>query len=51
MRLLPALALLFFSAGGAFPAERPVRELRGLWVVRTALVSPAAELRPIKREV
>ena len=41
MRLLPALALLSLSAGAAFPAERPARELRGLWVVRTALVSPA----------
>ncbi len=42
MRLLPALVVFSFVPGAAFPAERPARELRGLWVVRTALVSPAA---------
>jgi uncharacterized lipoprotein YddW (UPF0748 family) len=41
MRLLPALAVFTLSAGAAFPAEHPAHELRGLWVVRTALVSPA----------
>jgi uncharacterized lipoprotein YddW (UPF0748 family) len=41
MRPLPVLALLSFSAGTAFSADRPASELRGLWVVRTALVSPA----------
>src|SRR5262245_5311882 len=42
MRLLPALAVLTVCAGPALSAaERPSPELRGLWVVRTALVSPA----------
>jgi uncharacterized lipoprotein YddW (UPF0748 family) len=42
MRLLPALAVLTVSAGPAlFAADGPPREVRGLWVVRTALVSPA----------
>jgi uncharacterized lipoprotein YddW (UPF0748 family) len=41
MRLLPAVVILPLFAGAAFPAQRPLRELRGLWVVRTALVSPA----------
>ncbi len=40
MRLLPALLLLFaLPAGLASPSEP---EMRGLWVVRTALVSPQA---------
>ena len=42
MRLLPALVVLSLVPGAAFAAETPRRELRGLWVVRTALVSPAA---------
>ncbi len=41
MRLLPALVMLSLFPGAVFPAERAARELRGLWVVRTALVSPA----------
>jgi uncharacterized lipoprotein YddW (UPF0748 family) len=42
MRLLPAVAALSLCAGHALSAaEPPSREVRGLWVVRTALVSPA----------
>jgi uncharacterized lipoprotein YddW (UPF0748 family) len=41
MRLLPVLLLGTLLPGGAFSAEPAPRELRGLWVVRTALVSPA----------
>lgn len=42
MRPLPALVVLSLLPGAAFAAGRPARELRGLWVVRTALVSPAS---------
>jgi uncharacterized lipoprotein YddW (UPF0748 family) len=39
LRTLVALAL-FLIPTRALPAESPVSELRGLWVVRTALLSP-----------
>jgi len=38
---VPLLALLCLAAGAA-AAPSPAREVRGLWVVRTALVSPQA---------
>jgi len=41
MRLTPALLLSILIPGAALSAEMSPRELRGLWVVRTALVSPA----------
>src|SRR5262249_8971090 len=41
MRLLAALALVVLCPRAALSAEAMPRELRGLWVVRTALVSPA----------
>jgi uncharacterized lipoprotein YddW (UPF0748 family) len=41
MRLLAALALVVLCPRAALSAEGAPREVRGLWVVRTALVSPA----------
>lgn len=43
--MTPLLALLAFAgppAVGVAPASAPTTEMRGLWVVRTALVSPEA---------
>lgn len=48
MTLLPALLLL--TAAPALPASRPP-EVRGLWVVRTALVSPEAVDRVVDAAV